>query len=910
MTRILCALTLTFCGIYAIAQTAITPKISPDFFTPEDEITISYNVSNTALSGLSDAWIWLWLPDLNNVDVPSNVNPANSNSALTDKAKFTRSVVNGSVTYSITLKLTDFTNKSASEIKRVGILLKGNDWSNGQTTDYVFDIPEGFSLKVNSPTSTSAFYESGDIIKVDVATSESATIKILLDNSEQISETGVTALLFNHPVVADGQVHNLEISATNGTDVASFRHTYSITPTVTEENIPSGIHNGINYHEDDNTKATLVLVAPNKKNVYVLGDFNNWELNQNYLMKRDGDRFWLTIENLTPKQEYIYQYLIDGDIKIADPYSEKVSSSFDDPEIIADNRYPGLKAFPSAAKHEATYLQTGKDSFDWEVTDFTKPKPEDLVIYELLIRDFTDERTYQSVTDRLDYLDSLGINALQLMPITEFEGNLSWGYNPSYMFAPDKYYGTETQLKELIDEAHKRGIAVILDMVLNHHFGRSPMVKMYASGDFGPPTSANVWFNVTPKHDFNVGYDMNHESIYTQEYFNDVVRYWINEYHVDGYRFDLSKGFTQKNTLGNVGAWGNYDINRINLWNKYAGFIRDADPEAYVILEHFADNNEETALSSNGMMLWGNMNGTFRSTAKQRTDNLNWLYFKDRGWTKPGVVGYMESHDEERVMWDAAKSSTKSLGFLINRLELNAAFFFMVPGPKMIWQFGETGYDEELNNDRLGIKPAHWDYLEDEDRVRLFTLYQALINLKTKTDYVKDEYFSWQSSGAVKWINYDGPDLKISIFGNFDKQTQTSNPHFVSAGDWYDYFTGEKITVTDPNADVQLVPGEFYVYVSKQIENYISLNPINFITGVTTINREIVVYPNPSTSFISVKSINEIESIKVFDLSGAVILQAVRPRGIVSVEHLAKGTYLYEITTNDNQVSRGKFIKQ
>lgn len=899
---------LSFC---VLAQNvAIDPTISPDFYTPSDEITIKYDVTGTNLASLSDAWLWLWLPDQTNVDVPSNVNPAGSNPGATDKAKFTKAVEAGRTIFSISLKLTEFTNKSASEIKKVGVLLKGNDWSNGQTADYLFDVPEGYSLKVNSPTKTSSFYEPGDKILVDVVVSESSTITVSVDGLEVTSQSNATALTYEHEVIADGLVHELLIEATNGTDTISFKHTYSITPTVEEVPIPEGIKNGVNYDPTDPTKATLVLVAPFKENVFVVGDFNNWELNQSYLMKKDGDRFWLTIENLTPGTSYIYQFLIDGELRISDPYSRKVSSSFDDPEIINDNRYPGLKPFPSDyAVQEASYLEPGKPAYDWKVTNFQKPANDDLVIYELLVRDFSDQRTFQAVIDRLDYLDSLGINALELMPVTEFEGNLSWGYNPSYMFAVDKYYGTENKFKELVDECHARGIAVILDMVLNHHFGRSPMVKMYASGDFGPPTAQNPWFNINAKHDFNVGYDMNHESSFTQNYVKDVVEFWIEEYHIDGYRFDLSKGFTQKNTLGNVGAWGQYDASRIAIWNKYEDYIHAADPTAYIILEHFADNSEEKVLAGNNMMLWGNLNHAFRSTAKDRTDDLNWLYHENRDWPSPHVVGYMESHDEERVMWDALNNSSRSFGYLVNRLKMNAAFFFLVPGPKMVWQFGETGYDEELNNDRLGIKPTRWEYLDDPDRARLFATYQALMNLKTKTDYLDDTYFSWKSSGSVKWINYDHPDLKISLFGNFSKSTLTENPHFVSAGDWYNYFTGEKITISDPTAPIQLLGGEFYLYVSEPIENYISIDPENFITGFTYVDKSITIYPNPTADFFTVKSVAEVEIITIFDLSGAVISSHTNPEQKVDIQHLSAGTYLYEIHSK-GQVSRGKFIKQ
>lgn len=881
----------------------VQPSISPDFFTPEEEITITYDVTGTSLAGLSDAWLWLWLPDLDDVDVPSNINPASSNASATDVAKFTKSTTGGKTLFTISLVLTDFTNKTVHEIKRVGILIKGNDWSDGQSTDHVFEIADGFSLRVTSPEKPFAFYETDDVVSFLAVTSEPATFTFLIDGEEEFSNGNATELSYDHPVISDGNVHSLEIIASIPGEEERFVHTYTITPQVIEEALPSGVVDGVNYSTDA-TIATLVFTAPDKENVFVIGDFNEWTLDQEYLMKRDGDKFWLEIDGLESGTEYIYQYLVAGETVLADPYAEKISSAFDDGEIISDNRYPGLKPYPSEkTSQEAAYLQTAKPAYNWQVTDFEKPAKEDLVIYELLIRDFTSTRTYQAVTDKLDYLDSLGINAIELMPVMEFEGNLSWGYNPSFMMAPDKYYGTENDLKELIDAAHQRGIAVILDVTLNHQFGRSSLVRMDASGDFGPPTTDNAWFNVTPKHDYNVGYDFNHESTYTQDYVDRVVTYWVDEYKIDGYRFDLSKGFTQKNTLGNVGAWGNYDASRIALLKRMADVIWAQDPSTYIILEHFADNSEESVLSDYGMMLWGNMNGTFRNTAKGSASDLGWLYHGNRDWENAHVVGYMESHDEERVMWDASRNSSKSLEARLDRLKLNAAFFFLVPGPKMIWQFGEMGYDEELNNDRLGVKPTHWEYLDDPERVRLFSAYQSLVNLKTQTAYLDNDAFSWQPAGNIKWINYNNEDVKISVFGNFSSTVQTGDPHFVSAGEWYDYFTGEKISVEDPNAEIELKPGEFYVYTSELIENYIEIDPVDFVTSVAPKTHRYSIYPNPVNRFLNIKG-QHLDQITITDLSGRVILkpQIETVEGGLDLSGLKPGIYLLEIRNGAEKV--------
>ncbi len=906
----------TFLPLIGFGQNVdIQPSIDPTFFTPEEEITITYDVTGTSLSSLSEAWLWLWLPDLTNVDVPSNVNPASSDPSATDIAKFTKSVENGRTLFSISLTLTDFTNKPAEEIERVGVLIKGNDWSNGQSVDYVFEIFDGYALRVNNPTKNFAFYNTDDTISLDIDLSELSDIEVTVDGVSVFTDTNTGKLDYKHAVIDDGNVHTIEFIAEFNSETLTYKHTYTTPPVVTEEAVPVNMVDGPNYISD--VSATLVLTAPNKDNVFVIGDFNDWSLDQDYLMKKDGDQFWLTIDGLEPGTEYIYQYLIDGEIVIADPYTEKVSSVYDDAEIIAENRYPGLKEYPHGlTEHEASFLQTAQTDYNWQHADYERPAREDLVVYELLVRDFSEERTFQAVIDKLDYLDSLGINAIELMPINEFEGNLSWGYNPSFKFAPDKYYGTEDKLKELIDKAHGRGMAIILDMVLNHHFGRSPLVRMEASGDFGPPTSSNVWFNTSPKHDFNVGYDFNHESQYTKDYVDRVVTYWTEKYKVDGYRFDLSKGFTQNNTLGNVGAWGAYDASRITLLKRMADVIWEQNPETYVILEHFADNSEERELANYGMMLWGNNHGTFKSTGNGLIVDIDWQYYKARGWDHPHLVSYMESHDEERIMFEISKGKSddeEAVTARLNRLKQNAAFFFLVPGPKMIWQFGEYGYDEELNNDRLGVKPLHWEYLDDPERAKLFATYQALINLKTKTDYLNEENFDWDYSGQVKWINYDNNDVKICAFGNFGKSFTVGDPHILSSGTWYNYLSGEEFNVVDPN-ELSLEPGEFYVLTSEPIDNFISIDATSFVTSSNgELSSAAQVFPNPVVNELQITSDQPIRWIKVYDMNGHMLfnkeMDSARNRVEVDFSFLSKGIYICEFETTYG-IEKQRVIKQ
>ena len=915
MNKLLLILSLLFLQFASFAQNVdIQPTIDPEFFSADEEITITYNVTGTSLSSLDDAYMWMWLPDMGNENAPSNINPADSDPEATNQAKLEKLTENGQTLFRISLTPTTFYNQNAEDITEIGMLLKGNDWSDGQTVDFETEVSQGFSVNMASPSGNYGFYETNDIINIELTSSEVAHYQFFVDGNLDYEESGNTQFSYQHTVIDDGQAHDLSIVASNGTDTETFNYSYIVNPTVSSEPIPAGLQDGINYGLDD-TSVHLVFTAPFKENVFVIGTFNDWSLSDQYLMKKDGNQFWLEITGLTPGQEYQFQYLVDGEITIADPYTEKIGSEYDDPEIIRENRYPDLMPYPSGkTSHAVSYIQTNKEVFNWTDDTFQKPANEDLVIYELLVRDFTELRTYNAVTARLDYLEELGINAIQFMPVMEFEGNLSWGYNPYAMLALDKYYGTEYDFKTLVNEAHNRGIAIILDIALNHQFGRNSLARLFNQGDYGNPTSQNPWFNTNARHDFNVGYDMNHESQYTQDYVDRVVAYWLEEYHVDGYRYDLSKGFTQRNTLGNVGAWGQYDASRVALLKRLADVQWSVDPESYVILEHFAENTEERELADYGMMLWGNENHNFRNLAKGNRANVSGLSYQAKGWKDPHVVGYMESHDEERVAWDLGRSSSQSLAQQMQRLKLNAALFFMVPGPKMIWQFGEFGYDEELNNDRLGVKPTKWEYLDDPERQKLFQVYQSLIKLKTRTNYLNKDNFQWSGSGDLKWARYNNEDdVKIVMMGNFSKSNKSFDQQILQAGTWHDYLTGKEIEIGSEVA-LTLIAGEFRILTSEPIENYIddaAQEDIVLANEPTQFASTVKLFPNPARNQITLETKEPIKNIFITDLNGKSIpvdVDESNGQYLIDLSGLESGIYLVNYQ-NQNIQRQQKIIK-
>lgn len=542
-------------------------------------------------------------------------------------------------------------------------------------------------------------------------------------------------------------------------------------------------------------------------------------------MKRtaDGNRWWVQIDNLDASKEYAYQFLVDGKIRIADPYCEKILDPNND-SFISAITYPSLKAYPlGKTSGIVSVMQGAQTSYSWAVPTFTRPAKNNLVIYELHLRDFLAAHDYTTLKDTLNYLDRLGINAIELMPINEFEGNNSWGYNPSFYFALDKYYGTKNALKQLIDECHKRGIAVIVDMVLNHSFSQSPMVQLYYDQATGKPTTNNPWFNVDPTHPYNFGYDFNHGSEATKIFSKNVMKFWMQEYKIDGIRFDLSKGFTQKNNT-DVGLWVAYDASRIAIWKNYNDYIKAIDPNNfYVILEHFASDQEEKELAAQGMMLWNNLNhnATQASMGFSTEADLSRGIYKSHGFTgSENLITYNESHDEERMMFKKLSfgnsSSTyniKTLATALKRQEMSAVFLLSMPGPKMLWQFEELGYDVSIaQNGRIGEKPIKWEYNNISERKALYNAYSKMINLKIKNQAFTTTDFEYNLGSAIKYLKLNGNTSNVVIVGNFDVITQAATINFPASGTWTDQLTGTSINVTGGVYTATLASGEYHVF--------------------------------------------------------------------------------------------------
>ncbi|MBE0678767.1 MAG: T9SS type A sorting domain-containing protein [Bacteroidales bacterium] len=842
-----------------------------------------------------------------------------------DKVKLTKVSANV-YTLTVTPSIREFYGVPAGEqiLKLAFVFRNGNASRTGRDVggaDIFYNVSEeaAFELLLSQPDSYTSLVDPGEVIPVLASASVCDSI-ILYQNGSVLKK--VTETTLSHSITAAGSgLFKLVARAWHNNVMKADSAFYFIRTAAVIEPVPAGLKPGVNVTGDNTT--ALLLYAPYKDNVFVLGDFNDWVYSPEGFMKRspDGNWYWLEVSGLDPGEEYAFQYMIDETIRVPDPYSTKILDPWND-KYIDDATYPDLKAYPEGlAEGLVSVFRTRPPAYAWKNTGFTTPAPDTLVIYELLVRDFVETHSFRTIRDTLDYFKRLGVNAIEFMPVNEFDGNSSWGYNPAMYFAVDKYYGPADDFRELIDSCHSRGIAVIMDLVLNHAYGNNPLVKMYFNSTTGQPAANNPWFNVEAPHRAfsDWGYDFNHESNATKAFVDSICHYWISEFRVDGFRFDFTKGFTNKLTYDDFSASGvaAYDPSRIAILNRIGSRIRTYKPDAILILEHFAYNSEERELAANDFLLWGNGKWRYQDASVGRSSDLSDASWKLLGFDRPGIVDYMESHDQERIMYLNLNQGLADGGYnirdfstAIKRVKLTATFFLTIPGPKMLWQFQELGYDYILGDgyQRLEEKPIRWDYYDVATRNNLYNNFAALIELRKNNPAFSSDNFTLYQSGMIKRLNIQHSVMDVVVLGNFDFFPRTIDPNFTRTGTWYEFFRGTvmDVSASNQNTPISLLQGEYRLYTSKQV------NRPSFLSGIERPvedpgNVELLfeVYPNPFSekAVIIFTGDNEYQphTVELFSADGARVRIIAVPAGISEMAlegaGLAPGVYYLKVTS-------------
>ena len=309
---------------------------------------------------------------------------------------------------------------------------------------------------------------------------------------------------------------------------------------------------------------------------------------------------------------------------------------------------------------------------------------------------------------------------------------------------------------------------------------------------------------------------------------------------------------------------------------------------------------------------------------------INGAFANGRGWAKQNLVTYMESHDEERIMYrnlnygnSNGSYNVRDTATALKRSELAAAFWALVPGPKTMWQFGELGYNYSINtctdlsinnNCRLSDKPIRWDYYTNANRKGLFDAYAKFFKLRNNPNYTNDfisNKYSVNASGLFKSVQINGDSIKLVIIGNFDLTPQTSSVSFPSDGIWYSVYSNKYQGVLNGTASITLQPGEYIVYANKNISTQV-------ITDVIDVNMPVLdmatrLYPNPlkNTSVLeySLPESGKV-SIRAYTMQGqdaGVIFSGFQQKGPQKVSIFKNnlmntpGVYLLSIQLNQKQ---------
>lgn len=846
---------------------------------------------------------------------------------------------------------------SSGSVTKVNIVFR-NALGDAQSTDLELNVGAFQAAIVTPNEGSNTIVNSGQSLTVTANNTNGAANYNLLANGVSINTFSGSSYSFTDTNILVNKSYELQI--TQGATFFSKRFGVIVNAGTTTEAMPSGLEDGINYNSSDPSKATLVLSAPGKDFVYVAGSFNNWVPGTNYLMKKDptSQKFWLEVTGLTSGQQYSYQYWVVDQtptlnspavVKTADPFSTLVLSPFDD-QYIPSTTYPNIPAYPSTQEREVTVLQTGQTPYNWSsaTTNFVKPNKDNLVVYEVLIRDFDSDRNFQDLIDKIDYFKNLNINAIELMPVMEFEGNESWGYNTAFHMALDKFYGTENKFKEFIDLCHQNGIAVILDVALNHAFGRNPMLRMWMKdpdgNGWGDPAADNPYFNEFARHSYSVGSDFNHSSALTKNYVKRVIKHWIQDFKIDGFRWDLTKGFTQACSGGDDTCTNNYQQDRVDVLKEYADYSWSLDNNHYVIFEHLGSDNEEQQWANyrlgegKGIMMWGEMWSKYGALMKGGSDDkdITRMGHVSRGFAGKRLIGYPESHDKDRMVYEGVTFGNGAGAFpvggnlnnAIKRMSALGAVSLLIPGPKMIWHFGALGMDDSIwtctngtvNSDydggnpvgdcKLATKPQpQWaeNWLSNPVRSVVYNNWARMIELKNTFDVFNANYTISSPGGNNNNVRqrvylYGGtsPLTNVVILANFSVANLDIVADFPFAGTWYNLMDNSTLSVTNTAMNINVDSGGFRIYGNAQALTNQDFNQLETVQLI----------PNPTTSFFSMNVTTA--KTEIFSLTGQLVKSFTNT--VENVEYdisdLNQGVYLVKITDSNSNEKVVKLVKQ
>jgi 1,4-alpha-glucan branching enzyme len=444
---------------------------------------------------------------------------------------------------------------------------------------------------------------------------------------------------------------------------------------------------------------------------------------------------------------------------------------------------------------------------------------QDLVVYELQIEEFND--TFDGVVDRLEYLDGIGVNCIELMPVTSAKVDFDWGYGPVYHFSPSARFGGGDALKRLVDAAHSRGIAVILDVVYEHVDTDFAYYAMYndIANTQGPPKPVSPFVNGFNVYGFGPACDFT--QTFTKDYFYTANQMWIDEYHVDGFRYDEvtdlyvgARAAGYKELVQRV-YQHTLSIGRFQQGaNSYSRVIQCAealDKSKQVMQETYTNSawTNELIYKAEDMIQWNYVDDNFAHILDLSFSGypLTQTAVDISGNSVPMPVAafqYLESHDHSQLIVFAGTNNDggplpEGNRDLFYKLQPYAIALYTCEGIPMLWQGQEFADNYNLpdnGNARVHLRrDTHWEYFYDTDGQPLIRLYRRLGQLRRSSPALRSRqsyYYYLQSHQQTQIIAYHRlaaatatqPEQYAMVLLNFASSAGQISVPFPKAGTW------------------------------------------------------------------------------------------------------------------------------
>ncbi|BAY22617.1 alpha amylase catalytic region [Calothrix sp. NIES-2100] len=548
------------------------------------------------------------------------------------------------------------------------------------------------------------------------------------------------------------------------------------------------------------------LFAPRNKQANLIGSFSDW---QETPMEKTEDGYFQTQLNL---EDGIYQY----------KFRVQTQSPNFSPDEWVDVIDPYATDVDEQQKIGLVKIKNGKrivDDYSWRYDDIPLPENEALVIYEIHVADFTGGEVdsekrgqYLDTIEKLDYLHELGINAVELMPVNEYPGDYNWGYKVRHFFATESSYGSTADLKRLIDECHSRGIRVFMDGIYNHTDEECPLMLIdrnywYYENMHYPEDPENYW---GPEFNYD-NYDEKLDVKPAWKYVGDVVRFWTQEYHIDGIRFDA------------VRQLANFEFLH---WLATQAKKNAVAKPFYNIAEHIPDTSKVTTPEGPLDACW---HESFRyfiiphiCGEKFELDHLKQvLNPREQGYkTATNVINYLATHDRERLLRELGNRGIFDQA-AFTRAKLAAVLLMTAVGTPMLWMGEEFGEYKRKSEKVTEPRKIAWSLLENPENRDLFEYYKKLIALRKHNRALQSDNIEFFAEDAQKkllaYVRWDERGSQVVVVVNFSKQNLAGYhlANFPTADHWQDWFTKTPVKVGKDGLVADLEPYTAKIFVAS-----------------------------------------------------------------------------------------------